>query len=406
MALLDGFTQRAQQPGGLLSDEGMTQMAGLLSQLPTFSGRPNPVQALGNPLLQRAGELRQQRQQRERTQQVQSLLGQAPQEMAGPTQSGAPMVGGGSGLLGGEIAPAEFYANLLGVPGYEQIGAQGLAATTGVPTGDAPASVREFEYYQNLAPEDQRTFQTLRRGSQFQDLGNAILQYGPDGSVVARYEKNLAPSEQPEVQGQQEGAKIAAREEATKTAEFPKTADLYRQLSAQWESVDTMLEDAIDRTGVFTAGAAGTLGSGIAGTPQYDFAQLLDSIKANIGFDKLQQMRDASPTGGALGQVSEMENRLLQAVQGSLEIGQSPAQLRKNLQNIRERLQAVREAKREAFIKDRAKYGETDSAATGGAGEDGDTKTLAPPEAVAFLRENPDLAPQFRAKYGYLPEGF
>ena len=36
----------------------------------------------------------------------------------------------------------------------------------------------------------------------------------------------------------------------------------------------------------------------------------VDTLKANVAFDRLQKMRDNSKTGGALGQVSEKELRL------------------------------------------------------------------------------------------------
>jgi hypothetical protein len=45
-------------------------------------------------------------------------------------------------------------------------------------------------------------------------------------------------------------------------------------------------------------------------------------------------MRDASPTGGALGQVAVQELQALQATVGSLELGQSKAELQKNLDKI------------------------------------------------------------------------
>jgi hypothetical protein len=82
------------------------------------------------------------------------------------------------------------------------------------------------------------------------------------------------------------------------------------------------------------AGTAGELLSPIGETPSGQITDLVKTVKANIGFDKLQAMREASPTGGALGQVSEMENRLLQATQGNLEIGQKPEQLDMNLKRI------------------------------------------------------------------------
>ena len=84
------------------------------------------------------------------------------------------------------------------------------------------------------------------------------------------------------------------------------------------------------------AGFTGSLLKALPGSPAADFAAKIDTLKANIGFDRLQKMRDESPTGGALGQVSEMELRQLNAALGSLEQSQSPQQLQQNLMRIRE----------------------------------------------------------------------
>ena len=73
--------------------------------------------------------------------------------------------------------------------------------------------------------------------------------------------------------------------------------------------------------------------------PDSDFKNLaksLQTIKANIGFDQLQQLKEASETGGALGQVSNFELENLQAVRGSLEQTQSPEQLLRNTKRIKE----------------------------------------------------------------------
>lgn len=108
-------------------------------------------------------------------------------------------------------------------------------------------------------------------------------------------------------------------------------------------------QDAINQAGVvmgfvdqaapminaYTTGVAGKAQALIPGTPAYNLDRVIDTIKANVGFSALQAMRAASPTGGALGQVSEMENRLLQATLGSLDIGQSPTQLRANLEKVK-----------------------------------------------------------------------
>ncbi|NIA67912.1 hypothetical protein HBA54_04840 [Pelagibius litoralis] len=84
----------------------------------------------------------------------------------------------------------------------------------------------------------------------------------------------------------------------------------------------------------FPVSGAGSYLSVIRGTGASDTALLLDGVKANIGFDRLQQMRDASPTGGALGQVSEFENRLLQATIGSLDQAQTKEQFIFNLRRV------------------------------------------------------------------------
>lgn len=76
--------------------------------------------------------------------------------------------------------------------------------------------------------------------------------------------------------------------------------------------------------------------SAIPGTPARDLLGLVDTIRANVGFDRLQQMRNASPTGGALGQVSELENRLLQATLGNLELSQSEEQFKRNLKRVKD----------------------------------------------------------------------
>jgi hypothetical protein len=79
----------------------------------------------------------------------------------------------------------------------------------------------------------------------------------------------------------------------------------------------------------------GSLLSGIPGSPAKDLQSTLTTIKANIGFQELQAMRAASPTGGALGQVAVQELEALQAVLGNLDSSQSSSQLKQNLESIK-----------------------------------------------------------------------
>jgi hypothetical protein len=80
------------------------------------------------------------------------------------------------------------------------------------------------------------------------------------------------------------------------------------------------------------------IGSGMAGSvPGSNSANiqaLLGTIGANIAFDKLQAMRAASPTGGALGAVSDTEMGLLKSAYGAVGQSQSEDQLRFNLNRL------------------------------------------------------------------------
>jgi len=84
---------------------------------------------------------------------------------------------------------------------------------------------------------------------------------------------------------------------------------------------------------------AGTTGIGsylsvLPGTSAKELSTVLGTIKARLGFDQLQQMRSASPTGGALGQVSNRELAALESAVASLDQGLSPKALRENLKQI------------------------------------------------------------------------
>lgn len=84
-----------------------------------------------------------------------------------------------------------------------------------------------------------------------------------------------------------------------------------------------------------TTGTGAQLLSNIGGSKAKDVSALLDTIKANASFDKLQAMRAASPTGGALGAVSDQENKMLQSAIAALDQSQSPDQFTRNLNRVK-----------------------------------------------------------------------
>lgn len=96
------------------------------------------------------------------------------------------------------------------------------------------------------------------------------------------------------------------------------------------QEIDRAL-DTMDKS--MTTGAFAPLAN-LPGTDARSLAARLDTIKANIGFDQLNAMRASSPTGGALGNVTERELAFLQAVAGSLDQAQSAQELQDNLNRL------------------------------------------------------------------------
>ena len=107
-------------------------------------------------------------------------------------------------------------------------------------------------------------------------------------------------------------------------------------------SAANLVADAIDRiekrmgeTVFPTTGGIGNLASKIPGTAAHDIANLVDTVKANTSIQTLNAMRQQSPTGGALGAVTEGEHRLLAASVASLAQSQGEKQFRENLARVR-----------------------------------------------------------------------
>ena len=75
----------------------------------------------------------------------------------------------------------------------------------------------------------------------------------------------------------------------------------------------------------------------------------LDTLKSQIGVHTLQAMRDASKTGGAVGQVTEKEWPILQNQLGALQQSQTTAEFRKNLGYVKETMQRVQDNVKKSY---------------------------------------------------------
>lgn len=90
----------------------------------------------------------------------------------------------------------------------------------------------------------------------------------------------------------------------------------------------------VERNPTWTTGWLGARLRGVEGSDAFGLDRAIDTIKANLGFEALQQMRQESPTGGALGQVAVIELQMLQAVIDSLDSAQNHRDLLAALDNV------------------------------------------------------------------------
>ena len=150
-----------------------------------------------------------------------------------------------------------------------------------------------------------------------------------------------------------------ASDEATANAQSATAAKFaVRDQLRQGANVMDKAQRAGKNIGFSTTGATGALLGLVPGTGAYDQKATVETLEADAAFSALQRMRDASKTGGALGNVSERELDLLKATAGSLRVGQSEEQFRENLGQYVERYNEAMLNIYDAFVAD---YGEKDA---------------------------------------------
>jgi len=161
------------------------------------------------------------------------------------------------------------------------------------------------------------------------------------------------------------GTKAAREaEQAIKAAESRASGQV-RTASTVTQSIDSLLSDlkkekeakGTEKISPYTriTGVTGKAFEGYPGGARQTAKGYIDTIRANIGFDRLDQMRQESPTGGALGQIAVQEIQFLQASLGSLDLDADPDVLIKNLERIKTAYDNV--MRKAAAYPNAAKYG-------------------------------------------------
>lgn len=242
--------------------------------------------------------------------------------------------------------------------------------------GNDPSAVQEYNFFQSLTPEQRQQFITLKRATPPINLGDRFAQPDPlnPGQERGAFNVGLPPAREIDTKGGQVitvpavpgGAPVQAAQtqpamspasaptggasqaatDGPAVQELPKSPreaekeDQRKQQRLKYarvvsEDIDRAVKN-IEEATIPVTGFVGGVAKAVPGTTAYQVAKLIDTVKANAGFDRLQEMRAASPTGGALGQVSDFENKLLQATIGNLEQAQKKEDLLYNLRRVKD----------------------------------------------------------------------
>lgn len=260
------------------------------------------------------------------------------------------------------------------------------------PTQGMPPSVLEFQYGQQnpqflefLRQKKAREAEYGKSGAIFQGEDGQFysIQFGSDGQrriePLTRDGRPLRPARgvkqvgdelvdigtgapvrnvAPQIQNQQVAEEVG-KDLGKLKASAPRMVAAQEAL----ERDHRIIRDEIDKTREISArspyatGPAALISSRLPGTTGYQVARLIDTIKARTGFDVLTQMRQASPTGGALGSVTERELAFLQSVLGSLEQVQNQEDLDRILERLAEYTESANDTRRRALEYDLKRAG-------------------------------------------------
>jgi hypothetical protein len=206
-------------------------------------------------------------------------------------------------MLGG-VQPAQPTAQLT---------AQPAQAATIVPRGPIPPMAQPPA--PRVAPEMQRTGEAAQPAAQPAVTKQPVLK-PTTTPLINQPDKNVPPKRKQDI--------LAAQPATISLVNYTIT-----QLVDARDAAQALLSNPKQIRAI--SGLTGPAISKIPGTEAYDAAAKLENLQTRAFVTEIQRMRAASPTGGAVGNVTEREMAALSNIQASLKLGLKEGELRKQL---------------------------------------------------------------------------
>jgi len=208
-----------------------------------------------------------------------------------------------------------------------------LSQQVAQPKQDATSAMKNYEFLVSRGvPQDQAMERAFGKGG-------TVVKVGDDMKIVGDQVLVQDPSSPSGVRFVPiPGGKTALAEQAAEEQKGAAETQAQQKEAVVASSIDYLV-GKLDKGGLFNLPEAGIVGNLLSrlGVNQeaVDFRNELSTLQAITAFDRLQQMREASKTGGALGAVSERELDLLINAYGNIQQSTSEKRLRENLLTIK-----------------------------------------------------------------------
>lgn len=225
----------------------------------------------------------------------------------------------------------------------------GVAVYTAPATPEKPVKpLQELNAFKELSPADQKTFMAMKRAEQAPAQPSApvkVLDPVTGKEIYVTREEAVSKKMSPV----SERVELAPKEIQKREAAYPTATSAVKGFETKSNSFINDLKALRDSPGLdeITGFVAGRI-AGITAAGRKAQA-LYEKIVAKGGFQALQDLRDASKTGGALGNVSNQEGKQLAASFAAIDRRQSADDVRAALDQAIADVEGSRTRIREAY---------------------------------------------------------
>lgn len=212
-----------------------------------------------------------------------------------------------------------------------------------------PSEVREDIFFDRLSPQRKEQFLNRARSRKIVDIGGVPTDVtGGAAEALSTLPAEVAAAEQ--LAEAEAGAKTRGTGLAERTLSLPQAQARLRSTEEKMTRLGDAAQRILDNDNLWKAVGLGRGLSLIPSSAGADINAEIENLQSQAGLAVLQDMRDNSKTGGAVGQVSNFEQQLFQNNLSALgNLNQSPESYREQLKRVRDFANGSKERFKIAF---------------------------------------------------------